>query len=47
MMHEADFILTGKAASIRYLHHALKQGGLAASRLRVKAYWGEGKTGLD
>lgn len=47
MMDETDFLLTGKAASIRYLHHAMKQGGLSASRLRVKAYWAEGKTGLD
>jgi NADPH-dependent ferric siderophore reductase len=44
---DADFILTGQASAIRYLHHSLKLGGLPASRLRVKAYWAQGKTGLD
>ncbi len=44
---DADFTLTGQASAIRYLHHALKPGGLSASRLRVKAYWAQGKTGLD
>jgi len=47
VMDDADFILTGQASAIQYLHHALKLGGLSAARLRVKAYWAQGKTGLD
>ena len=47
VMDDADVILTGQASTIRHLHHTLKRAGLPASRLRVKAYWAQGKTGLD
>ena len=42
-----QFVLTGHAATLQHLTRALKQRGVAASRLRVKAYWATGKTGLD
>lgn len=42
-----QFVLTGHAATLQPLTRALKQRGVAGSRLRVKAYWATGKTGLD
>ncbi|WP_456617731.1 siderophore-interacting protein [Bradyrhizobium sp. P5_C12] len=43
----AQFVLTGKAASIQRVSRALKAAGVVASRVKTKAYWAEGKTGLD
>ncbi|WP_404533670.1 siderophore-interacting protein [Bradyrhizobium ottawaense] len=44
----AQFVLlTGKASSIQRVGRALKAAGVASSRIRAKAYWATGKTGLD
>ena len=43
----AQFVLTGKASSIQRIGRALKAAGVAPSRIRAKAYWAAGKTGLD
>lgn len=43
----AQFVLTGKASSIQRISRALKAAGVATSRMRTKAYWAPGKTGLD
>ncbi|SFM95187.1 NADPH-dependent ferric siderophore reductase, contains FAD-binding and SIP domains [Bradyrhizobium sp. Rc3b] len=43
----AQFVLTGKAPSIQRVGRALKAAGVASSRIRAKAYWAPGKTGLD
>ncbi|UFW52624.1 MULTISPECIES: siderophore-interacting protein [Bradyrhizobium] len=43
----ARFILTGKASSIQRISRALKAAGVASSRIKAKAYWAPGKTGLD
>jgi len=41
------FVLTGKVTSIQRVRGLLKTLGVETSRLRVKAYWAPGKTGLD
>ncbi|WBL81254.1 siderophore-interacting protein [Bradyrhizobium xenonodulans] len=43
----AQFVLTGKASSIQRISRTLKAGGVASSRIKAKAYWAPGKTGLD
>jgi ferric-chelate reductase (NADPH) len=43
----AHFVLTGKASSIQRVSRALKAVGVVSSRVRTKAYWAKGKTGLD
>ena len=43
----AHFVLTGKASSIQRVSRALKAVGVVSSRLKTKAYWAKGKTGLD
>ena len=43
----AHFILTGKASSIQRVGRALKAAGVVSSRIKAKAYWAQGKTGLD
>ncbi len=43
----APIILTGKASSIQRIGQALKAAGVPSSRIRAKAYWAEGKKGLD
>ncbi len=43
----AHFVLTGKASSIQRVSRALKAGGVASSRVKTKAYWAQGKSGLD
>ncbi len=40
-------VLAGKASSIQRVSRALKGAGIPSSRMRTKAYWAEGKTGLD
>lgn len=42
-----EFILTGKSTSIQKMSRALKAAGLTSRRIRAKAYWAPGKTGLD
>ena len=41
------FVLTGKASSVQRLSRALKLLGVPPSRVKSKAYWATGKTGLD
>jgi NADPH-dependent ferric siderophore reductase len=41
------FVLTGKASSIQRVSRALKAAGVVSSRMKTKAYWAPGKTGLD
>jgi NADPH-dependent ferric siderophore reductase len=43
----AQFVLTGKVSSIQRVSRALKAAGVASSRIKAKAYWAPGKTGLD
>ncbi len=43
----AQFVLTGKASSIQRMMRCLKAAGVASPRIRSKAYWAPGKTGLD
>jgi ferric-chelate reductase (NADPH) len=43
----SHFILAGKASSIQRARQILKAAGVAPSRVRAKAYWAPGKTGLD
>jgi len=43
----ANFILTGKASSIQHMSRALKAAGIGSARVKAKAYWTPGKTGLD
>jgi ferric-chelate reductase (NADPH) len=45
--HAAAIVLVGKATSIQRLSRFLKTRGIPAARLRAKAYWAPGKTGLD
>lgn len=44
---DACFVLTGKASSIQHIGRALKTRGVGSSRIKAKAYWAAGKTGLD
>lgn len=43
----AHFILTGRASSIQHMSRVLKAAGVGSARVKVKAYWAPGKTGLD
>ena len=43
----AHFVLTGKASSIQRVGRALKAAGVVSSRVKTKAYWAQGKIGLD
>lgn len=43
----AHFILTGKASSIQRVRQALRAVGVASSRMTTKAYWAQGKIGMD
>ncbi|WP_407184108.1 siderophore-interacting protein [Bradyrhizobium centrosematis] len=45
--NRAQFVLTGKASSIQHVSRALKAAGVAPARIKAKAYWAPGKTGLD
>jgi NADPH-dependent ferric siderophore reductase len=42
-----QFVLTGRAQFIQVVKKMLKQRGVSSSRVRAKAYWSPGKTGLD
>lgn len=41
------YVLSGKAASVHRVGRILKKLGVAPARIRAKAYWATGKTGLD
>ncbi len=41
------FVLVGRARTIQTLVRALRQRGVPAGRIRTKAYWADGKAGLD
>jgi len=43
----ALFILTGKASSIQHMSRVLKAASVGSVRVKAKAYWAPGKTGLD
>lgn len=43
----ATFVLTGKAGSIQRIRRTLKALDVPSQRIRTKAYWTPGKTGLD
>ncbi|AYV48314.1 siderophore-interacting protein [Caulobacter flavus] len=43
----ASFVLTGRAAAIQRLRLELKRQAVAPGRIVTKAYWAQGKTGLD
>ena len=43
----AHLVLTGKASSIQHASRALKAVGVVSSRVKTKAYWAQGKIGLD
>lgn len=45
--HGTHYVLTGKASSIQRVSRALKAAGVVSSRLKTRAYWARGKTGLD
>lgn len=40
-------VLSGNAASLAFVVKQLRQRGLARRRLQTRAYWAQGKTGLD
>lgn len=41
------FVLAGKATSVQRIYKRLKAQGIASAHIRTKAYWAEGKSGLD
>lgn len=40
-------VIAGRAATVQHVLRQLKVHGIAASRIRTKAYWADGKAGLD
>ena len=42
-----QYVLTGRAQFIQVVKKMLKQRGVSSSRVKAKAYWSPGKTGLD
>lgn len=40
-------VLAGRARTLQHLLRALRGAGMGASRIRTKAYWADGKMGLD
>lgn len=44
---DATLVLTGRASSIQTLRKILRDGGILMKRITVKAYWADGKKGLD
>lgn len=43
----SHFVLAGRASTIQRLHKTLRANGVQARRIHTKAYWADGKTGLD
>lgn len=44
---DAKIFLTGRASSIQQVRSYLKNSGISTNRLKVRAYWADGKKGLD
>lgn len=44
---DAKIFLTGRASSIQQVRAYLKDSGIPTNRLKVRAYWADGKRGLD
>jgi ferric-chelate reductase (NADPH) len=44
---DTRFVLVGRARTVQHLLKALRQAGVRANRLLTKAYWADGKAGLD
>ncbi|TGK79184.1 siderophore-interacting protein [Leptospira noumeaensis] len=44
---EAKIFLTGRASSIQQVRTYLKNSGIPTNKLKVRAYWADGKKGLD
>lgn len=45
--HNTRFLLTGRARTVQRLLRELKTLRIPANRIRTKAYWADGKCGLD
>lgn len=41
------FVLVGRARTLQFLLRTLRRQGVPAGHIRTKAYWAEGKAGLD
>lgn len=41
------FVLVGRARTIQFVRRVLRKHGVAPGRILAKAYWADGKTGLD
>ncbi len=44
---DRHFVLVGRARTVQTLLRTLRAQGVASSRIRTKAYWADGKAGLD
>jgi NADPH-dependent ferric siderophore reductase len=44
---ESRFLLAGRARSVQWLVKALRRHGVDPTRMLTKAYWADGKAGLD
>lgn len=44
---DGHFVLAGRARTVQVLLRALRQAGVPARHIRSKAYWADGKAGLD
>lgn len=44
---DTGFVLAGRARTIQHLLKALRKNGVSTDRILTKAYWAEGKVGLD
>ncbi|TGL88809.1 siderophore-interacting protein [Leptospira congkakensis] len=44
---DAKIFLTGRASSIQQVRNYLKNSGIPTNKLKVRAYWADGKKGLD
>ncbi|MBL8316740.1 MAG: siderophore-interacting protein [Rubrivivax sp.] len=44
---DTRFVLAGRARTVQHVMRALRQHGVAPHRILTKAYWAEGKMGLD
>lgn len=48
LREQADhFVLAGRARTVQQLLQALRRQGVGPARIRTKAHWAEGRTGLD
>lgn len=44
---QTHFALSGRARTIQHFLKVLRAKGISSDRIRTKAYWADGKTGLD